>query len=358
VTRRAMEGVAVLATALFGGTQGTAVTARAPAKSLPAAVAHAPGTDRHHYTMSARVRPLLLSGIGRSNIGDAIITRAVAPNEARYSLLVGSDPDRAPRRINRWGYIEERICGDAATVVGLMSESDDESVGDAKTTLPGEGSGLHTFNVIQADIDSEQSRSSVTAVGAPADYSFRQVQAVLALAGGGGTAGKLRIMRLPQGTRPGFLSALAEMIHAQAVSARVGTVHAGAPLTYVYNGKFYELRGTSVQFKPTFEVNSSRYARVVSGQFAIRNLADGEETRFGLSFGIDGGLAEVPLTISFQPRWWMQVNLVLADNVDCPLMETSTDDRRAPPPCVNRTTPARPAAQAVACLSGCDPDSL
>jgi hypothetical protein len=62
-------------------------------------------------------------------------------------------------------------------------------------------------------------------------------------------------------------------------------------------------------------VNSSRYARVVSGQFAIKNLADGEETRFDLSYGIDGGLDEVPLTIPYQPRWWMQVNLVLADDV-------------------------------------------
>jgi hypothetical protein len=55
VTRRAMEGVAVLATALLSGTQGTAVTARAPAKSLSAAVAHAPGTDRHGRASDRRV---------------------------------------------------------------------------------------------------------------------------------------------------------------------------------------------------------------------------------------------------------------------------------------------------------------
>jgi hypothetical protein len=32
-------------------------------------------------------------------------------------------------------------------------------------------------------------------------------------------------------------------------------------------------------------------------------------------------LAEVPLAISYQPRWWMQVNLALADGVDMPLTE-------------------------------------
>ena len=315
-----VASVAVLVAALLSGAPRSAVSARAPVRSLPAAGAPAPDiTERHHYMLSARVRPLVVFWIGRSNVGDAIVTRAVTPHEVRYSLLIGSDPDRAPRRINRWGYIEERIRGDAATVIGLMTESDEESVEEAETNLRRERSGVHTFKVIHAAIDAEQSRSAVTAVGAPADYSFRQVRAVIALAGDG-TAGPSRVVRLPRGTRPGFLSALAEIVHAQAESARAGTLHAGTPLTYVYHGKFYELRATSVQFKPTFEVNSSRYARVVCAQFATKSLADGEETRFALSYAIDGRLAEVPLTISYQPRWWMQINLTLADDVGSPLM--------------------------------------
>ena len=321
MTPRAVTGVAVLVAALFSGASGSAVSAGAAIKSPPAAASASAGPERHHYVMSARVRPLLLFWIGRSNVGDAIVTRAVTPRETRYSLLIGSDPDRAPRRINRWGYIEERIRGDAATVVGLMTESEEESVEEAEANLRRERSGLHTFKVIHAAIDAEQSRSVVTAIGAPADYSFRQVRAVLALADDGETDRASRVVRLPRGTRPGFLSALAEIIHAQAESARAGAVQAGAPLTYVYHGKFFELRGISAQFKPTLEVNASRYARAVSAQFAIKSVADGEETRFALSYAIDGRLAEVPLAISYQPRWWMQVNLALADGVDVPLTE-------------------------------------
>jgi hypothetical protein len=303
--------------ALLSGAQWTAVSARARARSLPAAAMPAPGTtERHHYMMSARVRPLLVFWISRSNVGDAIVSRAATPRETRYSLLIGSDPDRAPRRINRWGYIQETIRGDAATVVGLMTESEEESVEEAEKNLRKEGSGLHTFKVIHAAIDAEQSRSVVTSVGAPADYSFRQVRDVLALAGDGGPEKKSRVVQLPRGTRPGFLSALAEIIHAQAESARAGAVQTGTPLTYVYHGKFYEIRGTSLQFKPTLQVNASRYARVVSAQFALKSMADGEETRFDLSYAIDGRLAEVPLTMSYQPRWWMQVDLALADDVD------------------------------------------
>jgi len=321
MTRRAVIRVAVLAAALFCGARGSRVAAGAAASSPPAAAPGPVAIERHHYMMSARVRPLLLFWIGRANVGDAIVTRAVTPHETRYSLLIGSDPDRAPRRINRWGYLEERIRGDAATVVGLMTESDEESVEEAEANLRRERSGLHTFKVIHAAIDAEQSRSAVTAVGAPADYSLRQVRAVLALAGDGDTGAGSRVVRLPRGTRPGFLSALAEIIHTQAESARAGAVHAGAPLTYVYHGKFFELRGTSVRFTPVLEVNASRYARVVSAQFAIRNAADGEETRFALSYPIDGRLAEVPLTLSYQPRWWMQVTLALADDVDSPLTQ-------------------------------------
>jgi hypothetical protein len=321
VTRRTIGGVTVLVVALLSGAKSGTVSALAPVQGQPSAGVRAPGTiEHHHYTMSARVRPLLLFWIGRSNVGDAIVTRAAAPHETLYSLLIGSDPDRAPRRINRWGYLQETIRGDAAAVIGLMTESDEESVEEAERNLRREGSGLHTFTVIHAAIDAEQSRSVVTAIGTPADYSFRQVRAVLALAGDGGTERTSRVVRLPKGTRPGFLSALAEIVHAQAESARAGALHSGTPLTYVYHGKLYELRGTSVQFNPTFEVNASRYARVVSGQFAMKNLADGEETRFTLSYAIDGRLAEVPLTMSYQPRWWMQVTLALADDVDSPLM--------------------------------------
>jgi hypothetical protein len=318
-------GVTVLVSVLSSGAAGSAVPAPAAARSLPAAGApagDAPAagtTERHHYVMSARVRPLLLFWVGRSNVGDAIVTRAAAPHETRYSLLIGSDPDRAPRRINRWGYIEERVRGDGATVLGLMTESDEESVEEAEANLRRERSGVHTFKVIHATIDAEQSRSVVTAVGAPADYSFRQVRAVLALANDGGTAGRSRVVRLPRGTRPGFLSALAEIIHAQADSARAGTLRTGTPLTYVYHGKLYELRGAGVQFKPAVEASSPRSSRLVSAQFATKNLADGEETRFALSYAIDGRLAEVPLTISYQPRWWMQVNLALADDLESPL---------------------------------------
>ena len=61
MTRRMMSGVALVVTALLSGAQGNAVSPRAAVRSPPAAGTPAPGTtERHHYMMSARVRPLLL----------------------------------------------------------------------------------------------------------------------------------------------------------------------------------------------------------------------------------------------------------------------------------------------------------
>jgi hypothetical protein len=153
----------------------------------------------------------------------------------------------------------------------------------------------------------------VTTLGASADYSLRNLRTVLDLAERGGIAGRPRVVPVPKGTRPGFLSALAEIVHAQAASARAGAVQPGPPAQYLYHGKTYELRGTSVELKPQFFTGSTRYGRTVVGDFTITNVRDNELTRFSIAYAIDGALAEVPLTMSYQPRWWMQINLVLDD---------------------------------------------
>src|SRR5207244_2187084 len=88
--------------------------------------------ERHHYTIGARVRPLVVFWISRSGVGDAVVTRRRAPGEASYSLLIGSDPDRAPLHINRWGYIEEEISGADATLLGLMTESEEDAIQHAE----------------------------------------------------------------------------------------------------------------------------------------------------------------------------------------------------------------------------------
>ena len=265
--------------------------------------------------MTARVRPLVLFWISRSGVGDAVVTARRAPGEADYSLLIGSDPERAPRRINRWGYIDEQIRGADAKLIGLMTESDEDSIEDAEANVRRQAGGDRNFKIIQATIDGDRAHSVVRSVDAPAAYSFRQVHVLLELAKRETGEGASRVVTLPAGTRPGFLSALADLMHAQCEQLRTtGKVQPDQPIKYVYHGRIYELRGTRARTMATVPVGNKSYDHAIAADFEIRSTYDGELTRFSMTFGTDGSFAEVPFTMSYQPRWWLQVDLALDDS--------------------------------------------
>jgi hypothetical protein len=261
--------------------------------------------ERHHYSVAARVRPLLVFWISRSGVGDAIVTRRVSPGEAEYALLIGSDPDRAPRHINRWGYIKEEIRGAEARLVGLMTESDEDSIEEAEAHLKTQANGDHPFKFIRATVRGEQAQSVVTSIGAPHDYNYRQLQTVLDLALREPPEGKARTVRLPPGTRPGFLAALADAMHVPA-----------SAITYVYHGRIYELRQTDARPIPDLRIARASYGRAIAADFTITSTRDGEQTSFSMTYGTEGRFAQVPLTVSYRPRWWMEVNLTLDDAKD------------------------------------------
>src|SRR5438093_942062 len=295
-----------------------------PANAGPSSASPSSGVDveRHHYSISARIRPLLVFWISRSGVGDAVVTKRQGPGDAGYSLLIGSDPDRAPRRINRWGYISEEIRGSEATLIGLMTESDEDSLQQAEANIGKQAVGDRTFKIIRATIDSGQARSSVSSIAAPSEYSFRQVDTVLALAQHESSEDperNVRVTRLPTGTRPGFLAAVAEVMHRHVDQWHAsGRLQLGGPITYVYHGRIYELRATHTQPLASVRVGGAAYARVIASDFETRSAYDGEVTQFSMTYGTEGPLAEIPLAASYQPRWWMQIDLTLDDTTSGP----------------------------------------
>src|SRR6266478_2788215 len=61
--------------------------------------------EQFEYTMTARLR-LLLFWVGKDDVGGGYIRRATLPRDPAsdvIELLIGSDPAKAPRAINRWG---------------------------------------------------------------------------------------------------------------------------------------------------------------------------------------------------------------------------------------------------------------
>jgi len=305
MTRRGRISAA-LVIGLIGIVAVLSADSRPATTTVPAGAVRSSGAfERHHYSVAARIRPLLVFWISRNGVGDAIVTRRVSPGEAEYALLIGSDPDRAPRHINRWGYIKEEIRGTEARLLGLMTESDEESLEQAEANLKTPAQGDHPFKVIRATVDGEQARSVVTSIGAPRDYSYRELQAVLDLALREPPDGTPRTIHLPFGTRPGFLAALAD---AMRISA--------GPITYVYHGRIYELRQTTARPISDLRIGRVSYGAAIAAEFTITSKRDGERTSFSMTYGTEGRFAQVPLTVSYRPRWWMEVNLTLDDGRD------------------------------------------
>jgi hypothetical protein len=272
---------------------------------LTASVVRAQGTgEQHHYTITARVRPLVVFWITRAGVGDAFVSKRVAPDEAEYSLLIGSDPDRTPFHINRWGYINEIIRGASSQLIGVMTESDEESIDEAEAHVRNAAAARHAFKAIEASADGRESHARVRSIEAPQDYTLRHLPAVLDLMQRDASEGRSRVLQVPAGAHPGFLSALAE------------AMRDGAPksIRYVYFGRLYELRRTRTASVADVRIGRRSYGSAVAADFVTTSLYDGERTTFSLTYGTTGRFAGVPFRAVYQPRWWMQIELAIDDS--------------------------------------------
>jgi len=286
--------------------------------SAPTTAAGVPGTmpvvAEHKYRMLAKVRPLLF-WISKDDVGGARISwRGDEEGSFGVDLLIGSDPLRAPRKINRWGYIAEQVRGSEARVIGVMKQSNEQSVKEAESQLDKDGQGGFVYRAIQGTATANQARAGVTTVRVERDLTFRDITPLLTLVGAAAPNGDERSVPLPAGTRPGFLVALHEQID-RTVNGykRSGDAFRASrtPVQYVYYGVFYDLTMKSSELLKTVTIDGRTYTNVARGDFEIRNRSNGETTRFQLTYGTSGPLAGVPVHAIYQPRWWFEVQLFL-----------------------------------------------
>lgn len=130
--------------------RGSAGSSPAPGEGLISAYQSYPveSIDRY-YTLTARVR-LVLFWINRPAVGAGRITWGESNGETRgLALLIGSDPARAPMKINRWGYIVERVTGSRAELMGVMTEAEEQSIEQARVNL-GSTNAAHSFKAIRS----------------------------------------------------------------------------------------------------------------------------------------------------------------------------------------------------------------
>jgi hypothetical protein len=269
----------------------------------------APIVAERSYTLKAGVR-VLLFWIRRDNVGNGRITWRNGHDSHRVlEFLVGSDPARAPRHINRWGFIAEEVRPPNADLLGIMSKSDEESVDDAQSQIAVEGQhGSHAYRGIRTTIRDGSTSGGVFHLLSATSLTYRDLETLLGTLSTGVTTP--HTVTLPKGIRPGFLFAIEELIASTIDQCRAG-LHGEPTVPYVYNNTFYTLRLRDCDFEPRHEIGDRVFSDVILGKLETRNTVTGKETSFRLEYGTSGDLKAVPMRIVFRPKWWFEAELLL-----------------------------------------------
>jgi hypothetical protein len=281
----------------------------------PHALPDPPVVGEYRYRMWAGIRPLLVFWIGRDNVGGGrIVLRRDEAGARGFELLIGSDPRRAPTGINRWGYIREVAWRDGAELLGVMKRSDEQSLDEAKAKVANEKGGYY-FKRIDSVNAAGETKSTVSLARFEQDFTYRDLAGLLGLMGAGAQASATREMPVPAGARSGFLVAAADLLHADVEAYRQSNwqLRRRGPVrvTHVYNARLYDLVLVSSRLVKRRRVSGRTYDRAIEADFTSGQHGTSDPDHFSLVYGTDGRYAEIPLVITYQPRWWFKAELVL-----------------------------------------------
>jgi hypothetical protein len=291
--------IALLATTGFVG---------ADSATAPAVPAEVPGRDlpvvrQHTYRMAGKIRVLLL-WVGRDDVGSGVIKWRGRGSEHAIELLIGSDPARAPSQLNKWGYLVEAMRGAESSVVGLISQENDDRLSDVKADLKSRKE-QRAFDTIRGFVSATEGTARVGTLYARSDLTYHDADTVLKQVLADETLSVKRLARRPH-VRPGFLTSLTELI-----GASIEKKNDNARLQYIHGDRLFELRLLDSTPLARFERDGRTWQNVIRGRFETAEAGSRSGTRFELVYGASGVLAGIPILISYQPKWWLQVDLVL-----------------------------------------------
>lgn len=318
------------------------VTAQAPVpQDIQAALQHTAELMRvplhvetqFDYIMTARVR-LLLFWVGKDDVGGGYIRRGTLtgdPDAAVIELLMGSDPAKAPRNINRWGAASEIVrkrpgasqAVESSTFFGFMKASSGASAAEMEKEFAREkrgGSFLFSAIINQAERNFDFAKA--VPFSSETDFTIHQFDLAKSmvfdrLLGSQGRVEEIAPSEVQAcGRHEGFLESVAELIE-PAIDGRVPP----PPICYFYNGARHQLSLAQVTRVPTETVKLTlrdapheyfrTYQDLVLARFENFNQTTEKKTEFELLLGTAGNLRGVPVQIHYQPNWWFQVILNL-----------------------------------------------
>lgn len=292
-----------------------AVGAQGPSASFSRAdlALRTPIARLERYSVSARVRPLLLFWIGREDVGSAEVSwRRGTPPRRAIEFLIGTNPEHAPRRLNRWGFISEEVDDRGADVIGVMRESKEQTLeeADAETSRQTD-SGV--FKAVQTTFEAHEAVTRTMTVRAPGHLTYRDLDAVLQLV----AVRQATVLRsaIPPSVLPGFLVALDDLLRTSSASCSPerGQPRRPVPTSYFYRQAFYDLVLTSCARQAEWRGKAATFTDLVDGRFQIRNRTTGHKTEFRVVYGASGHLAGIPVRAVFRPQWSIEIELVLVE---------------------------------------------
>lgn len=267
------------------------------------------GRVDRQYMLSARVRPLLF-WIRRENVGWAQITWRTGKDSQAMEMVIGSDPERVPMRINRWGYIGEFSTPDAIDILGLMTQSDEQTIDEAKRKVEN-GGRMNPYRVLRTRIRNGESETTVVNLSLPATITYRsldQVREHMLLA-----EGRTRLAPMPVSADYGFLASVSHLVRHHVREHRAGRALAHGPKRrYLYASVPYDITVQSTRVHPAFLVGGQPHVTLES-EFLVVNSSNGRSTKFRIVYGVEQPIEETPVRVTFRPNWWFEAELNLAD---------------------------------------------
>ena len=270
--------------------------------------ARIPIVKERHYVMSGAVRPLLFWMV-REDIGLArIVWRRGSDGSRGYELLVGTDPARAPGRINRWGFISEEAFGSDGSVLALMTGSQQTTFDDEAAAARQRGGDFQAF---LSRVEAGTARWRLSRVRTAESITVHNLErAVETVQQGTGAPAQQRTVTAS--TRAGFLLAVSDLLDAALhASPRPASALDATRIQYVFGEQLYELRVRDVDRQSL--MFNGRQVPVLKTSFETRTISTGGRSQFIVTAGTSGELTGVPVEIEWQPRWWLRVRLALVE---------------------------------------------
>lgn len=294
-------------------------------------------SQTYYYTMRGEVR-LLLFWLSRDGVGGGQISFSsrTKPNPNRKTelmeVLFGSNPDRIPGKINRWGYgketatwvrnlPEEPFQLQESRFQGLMRHSEEDSLSQVLAGSSSQNSsGQFQYDATDSLVTWSEAHYEVRIFSDPREFHYLHPDWLLSryeteIKKQSATRQRTLYPLRPPFSQPyGFLSGMLELIRQllriQDQDRRL--LCASRPsLTYVFNAKLYRLEVQNIDISDHFSSPLSDKSSAAKVQFQVTNLVRKSRNQFWLFVDLNGEHSGIPFRIIHQPRWWLRIQLDL-----------------------------------------------